>query len=246
MSVTTKLWARVGNQMFMISAVIGYAVKHKMDYFIPDKTIAPHIWPTYFPQFPKVPKHLEIMFEYNEPAHEYTEIPFHPSICIEGYFQSEKYFSHCRPDILSAFQIPYKKIEFVSIHVRRGDYLQYRDKHPPVTYEYIKEAVLMFIEKGYNSFVVCSDDIKWCRLMFKGLEVYGAVFTYSTTGDPILDLALMASCEHNICSNSSLSWWAYYLNQNPDKIGVMPEIWFGPGNSHLSTKDLYPEGIIKL
>lgn len=247
MSCTCKLWARMGNQMFMISAVIGYAVKHKMDYFIPDKTIAPHVWPTYFPQFPKAPKFFEKMFIYKEAGHNYTEIPYNYSICLEGYFQSEKYFSHCRQDIVNAFQIPYKKAEgFVSIHVRRADYLQYADKHPPVTYEYIKEAVLMFIEKGYKSFVVCSDDLKWCRVMFKGLEVYGAVFSYSSTNDPIQDLALMSCCEHNIISNSSFSWWAGWLNQNEDKIVVAPKIWFGPGNAHLSTIDLLPESWITL
>lgn len=242
--VTTNLFAGMGNQMFMLAAMLGYAKKHNMPYFAPRQTIAPHIWPTYFPQFPTgVPK--SHFFRYKEPEHSYTEIPFKENIEIEGYFQSEKYFNHCRQDIIDAFQIPYKRLDgFVSLHVRRGDYLKCPDKHPVITYEYIAEAVKYFIGKGYSSFLVCSDDIKWCRLNLKPLEVYGAVFTFSTETNPINDLALMSCCEHNIIANSSFSWWANYLNQNPDAICIAPKNWFGPGNSHLSTKDLYREGTI--
>lgn len=246
MGVTTKLWAGMCNQMFMIAATIGYAKKHGMQYFLPPTTIAPNIWPTYFPQFPtqRCPPHY---FTYKEPEHSYSDIPFHQHIQLEGYFQSEKYFDHCRKDVIDAFQIPWKQLDgFVTIHVRRGDYLNYPDKHPVVSYEYIASAVKHFIKLGYNSFVVCSDDIKWCRIQFKPLELFGAVFSFSSGHGPIEDLALLSCGEHFIGSNSSFSWWAYYLNQNPDKIGIFPEKWFGPGNSHLCTKDLYPEGVIKL
>lgn len=246
MSVTCKLWAQTGNQMFMISAVIGYSIKHKMNYFIPQQTIAPHVWKTHFPQFP-TGKTIGNFFHYKETEHYYQEIPAKQNIIIEGYFQSEKYFDHCRQEIIEAFQIPYKKLEgFVSIHVRRADYLKYPDKHPVVTYEYISEAVKLFIEKGYSSFVVCSDDIQWCRSNLKPLELFGATFSYSHNKEPIADLALMSCCEHNIISNSSFSWWSAWLNQNPDKKVIAPKIWFGNGNSHLNTKDLLPESWIKI
>lgn len=244
--VTTKLWAGLGNQMFMLAAMIGYAKKHNMQFFAPRHTIAPNIWRTYFPQFPikDLPQHFLI---YKEPVHSYTEIPFYENVCIEGFFQSERYFSHCRQDVLDAFQIPYKKLHgFVTLHIRRGDYLNYPDKHPVISYDYISEAVKHFISFGYKSFVVCSDDIKWCRIQLKPLELFGAVFSFSSGSGPIEDLALLSCGEHFIGSNSSFSWWAYYLNQNPDKIGFFPEKWFGPGNSHLSTVDLYPERVIKL
>lgn len=244
--VTCKLWAGLGNQMFMIAAVIGHARKHNQDYFIPRQTIAAHIWPTYFPQFPtgKVKPHF---FRYKEPEHHYTEIPHHANIELEGYFQSEKYFSHCRQEIIDAFQIPYKPLEgFVSLHVRRGDYLQYPDKHPVITYEYISTAVKYFIDKGYNSFVVCSDDIPWCRNNLEPLKLFGAEFSFSANNDHFADLALMSCCEHNIIANSSFSWWSAWLNQNPDKIVITPQTWFGIGNNHLSTVDLIPETWLKM
>lgn len=244
MGVTTKLWAQCGNQMFMLAAMIGYAKKHKMNFFAPPTTIAPHVWKTYFPQFPtqKCPPHY---FTYKESGHSYNEIPFREHIQLEGYFQSDKYFNHCRQDILNAFQIPWQPLEGqVSIHVRRGDYLLYPDKHPVVTIDYLRDAILYMANKGYRNFLVCSDDIPWCRQTFSGVE--GAYFTYSTKNDVYSDLALLSCCEHQICSNSSFSWWGYYLNQSPNKIGIFPERWFGPGNSHLSTKDIYPEGSLKM
>lgn len=244
MPATTKLWAQCGNQMFMIAATIGYAKKHGMNYFLPPTTISPHIWQTYFPQFPtqRCPPHY---FNYKEPEHCYNEIPYHEFIQLEGYFQSEKYFSHCRQDIIDAFQIPYQRLDgYVSIHVRRGDYLLYPDRHPVVTEQYLAAAIKYMAEKGFRQFVVCSDDIPWCRETFGRIK--GGTFSYSVKKSPIEDLALMSCCEHNIISNSSFSWWAAWLNQNPNKIVIAPSIWFGPGNSHLSVVDLIPESWIKL
>lgn len=244
MSVTTKLWAGMGNQMFMLAAGYAYGIKHKINFFAPRQTIAPHIWKTYFPQFP-TDNPRPHYFYYKEKEHHYEEIPFKENITIEGYFQSEKYFNNCRKEIIDAFQIPYKKLDgYVSIHVRRGDYLKYPDKHPVITYEYISESVKYFIEKGYKDFVVCSDDLPWCRANLKPLELFGASFSYSHNHEPIADLALMSCCEHNIIANSSFSWWSAWLNQNPEKIVIAPKVWFGPGNSHLSTKDLIPESWI--
>lgn len=236
----------MGNQMFMLSAGYAYSIKHKTSFFAPKQTVAPHIWKTYFPQFP-TGKANGNYFLYKEKEHYYQEIPEKENIIIEGYFQSQKYFDHCRQEILDAFQIPYKKLDgYVSIHVRRGDYLNYPDKHPVITYEYISAAVKFFLGKGYDAFVVCSDDVPWCRHNLKPLELFGASFSYSYNKEPIADLALMACCEHNIIANSSFSWWSAWLNQNPEKIVIAPATWFGPGNSHLSTKDLLPESWIKL
>lgn len=246
MSVTCKLWAQTGNQMFMLAAGYAYGIKHNMQFFAPKETIAPHVWKTYFPQFP-TGKPNGNFFHYKETEHFYQEIPAKQNIIIEGYFQSEKYFCDYRQEIIDAFQIPYKKLEgFVSVHVRRGDYLKYPDKHPPVTIEYLKEAIQYFIDLGYRSFVVCSDDIKWCREHLMPMELRSIVFSYSAGHSPIEDLALLSCAEHQIISNSSFSWWGAFLNQNHDKIVIAPKIWFGNGNSHLNTKDLLPESWITM
>jgi hypothetical protein len=247
--ITCKLIGRTANQMFQIAACIAYSKRTGMAYGIPRKSINEALWPASFHHFPDAPTSLNY-FDYKEPGFDYHQIPVLqlPShIRIEGYFQSELYFRDYRQDIINAFQIPWKPLTgYVSLHIRRGDYLQYADKHPPCSIEYITSAVQHFLDLGYSEFVVCSDDIKWCRVQLKTLEVLGANFSYSTEKEPIADLALMSCCEHNIIANSSFSWWAAWLNQNTEKVAIAPKFWFGPGNAHLNTSTLIPEGWITI
>ncbi len=61
------------------------------------------------------------------------------------------------------------------------------------------------------------------------------------------DLVDMSFCEHQIISNSTMSWWAAELNRNPRKVCIIPseQNWFGPDN-HLSVKDLYREEFVQI
>jgi hypothetical protein len=241
MPVTCKLIGRMGNQMFQVSAALAYAMRNELEFFMPASTVAPRVFPHYLAklrvaQREKVPTFYKV---YHEPSHRYHEIPYMPNVVLDGFFQSQKYFDDYRPQILDLFNelFPYRPlVGFVGLHVRRGDYLNFADKHPPVTYDYLRAAVLHFNGLGFKSFVVCSDDIPWCKENLRGLEVYTAHE----------DLALLACCEHQIISNSTFSWWAHYLNRNPDKICIAPELWFGAGNSNLDPQDIYFPNTIKL
>ncbi|MCX6713678.1 MAG: alpha-1,2-fucosyltransferase, partial [Candidatus Vogelbacteria bacterium] len=58
------------------------------------------------------------------------------------------------------------------------------------------------------------------------------------------ELVLMSKCKHNIIANSSFSWWSAWLNQNPNKIVIAPDIWFN--NNSIRIEDIIPPSWIKL
>ena len=62
---------------------------------------------------------------------------------------------------------------------------------------------------------------------------------------PYHDLYLMSMCKHNIICHSSFSWWAAYLNLNPNKIVVAPKHWVTK-KCGLNYKDVIPKEWIAL
>ena len=129
--------------------------------------------------------------------------------------------------------------EICSIHVRRGDYLTKPNIHPTQTINYYMDAVKLMSPN--TLFLVFSDDIGWCKDNFK--DFTNIVFIEGNSDYE--DLLLMSLCDNNIICNSSFSWWAAWLNQNPNKKVVAPKLWFGSGLNH-NTKDITPENWIEL
>lgn len=241
--VTCTIQGGLANCLFQIAMVLGYSLKHGIDYCIPLVNINPHYKgqkPYIFPGV-KYCNEIAKLPMYKEKGFTYEEIPYMDNVCFEsnfkaGGFQSWKYFGEYREEILKAFAIPYEKNEgTISIHIRRGDYVRLKTFHPPVTTEYIFSAIDYFKERGYKKFLVFSDDIDWCYGNISAID--GCEINFSEGRTELEDLALASSCEHNIGSNSTYSLWLHYLNQNPDKIGVFPQKWFGPSINH-DTKDL--------
>ena len=216
--ITCDLMGRLGNQLFQMAATICHAVSNGLDYCLPNATINERVWPKYVNVEP----------------------------CCNG---SAKNFRVCRDQILKLFGIKwnYKK-GWVSIHVRRGDYVVHHDKHPPVTMDYLALAIEYMYTRGYVNFLVFSDDILYCQKEFGliGAVFKDCIFEFSKGKSEIVDLEEMSGCEHNIIANSTFSWWAAWLNRNPKKIVIAPKIWFGPGNAHLDSKDIIPVEWIKL
>jgi len=115
----------------------------------------------------------------------------------------------------------------VSLHIRRGDYLSPENKAKfigPCTDEYYKAAMKYFMRKHPEvHFFVFSDDTEYA------MNKYGK--RKNTTimeqhEKDYFDLFYMSLCKHNITANSSFSWWAAWLNKNPNKKIICPSKWF--------------------
>lgn len=130
----------------------------------------------------------------------------------------------------------------VSIHFRRGDYLQVASLN--LTLDYYNEAISIFLEKfPYFKLLVFSDDIEWCKEVLVGDNIY-----FSEGNSNYVDMCMMTLCDHNIIANSSFSWWGAYLNTSPDKTVVCPQDYTGPSDkeSQFINKNYYPNSWIAI
>ncbi len=235
----------LGNMLFQIAATMNFASKLGVDFSFPNLNIHLNYLKEetkYNPNL-KCIKHYEHLFENLKTTNTPNRIkkinfPFHyvdweiPKDCmIEGFFQSEKYFINSRKEILKMFDLK-PKINMTSIHVRRGDYLKNPNYHTVLGGKYFDEAMSHFENQ---KFLIFSDDIGWCRSTFTGNR-----FDFYEGKNDLEEMMVMSSCEHNIISNSSFSWWGAWLNQNDKKKVIAPKNWFGP-KANLITQDIYCE-----
>lgn len=194
-------------------------------------------------------------YEVHEPHFHYSEklLSIPDGSNLNGYYQTEKYFGHIRTELSKILtfnrdvceqaesKMPFQldKVERVSIHLRRGDYAGLSQWHPVCDGEYYSTAINLFNNENNEMdkrFLIFSDDIDYCKHFFG--EHDGIV--YIENNHPYVDLCMMSMCEHNIIANSSFSWWAAWLNKNPNKTVIAPKKWFGPAYEGIhDTKDLY-------
>lgn len=241
-----SITGRLGNKLFLVAAMIGLAESND------DKLILPQ-W-KYKDVFPNIPtakvEQLQVNCQYHEPNFHYDKIPFKKdsNMHLHGYFQSEKYFDHCREAIRYYFspcaeiqaivdekwdeiQSIVKTDKTVLVQVRAGWGFD-NDYHGILPMEYFEKAFKKFPK---HRFIMFSDEIEKCKVDFNRHDIH---FVDNTNA--IIDLFLSAKCKHAIIPNSSFSWWAAWLMENSQKQVIAPKAWFGPkGRAANNTKDLY-------
>ena len=121
-----------------------------------------------------------------------------------------------------------KRYNSVSIHVRRGDYLNgyyYETLGKICDIAYYQRAIGTIKERVDNPhFYIFSDDPDYVT---ENLTIENATFVNFNRGnDSWQDMYLMSQCKHNIIANSTFSWWGAWLNNNPQKVVVAPSHWF--------------------
>jgi hypothetical protein len=233
---------RLGNQCYQASVAISLALRNNDDYLLPHCNIENALS---IPSNKFVPRtQLQSKPLYEEPHFHYKKIPYKKNLNLSGYFQAQDYFIDSRKTLCKLLRpriVPNPMKDTASLHVRRGDYLQ---SHLSGCFHNLKmdyyKAAMSIV--GAKKYLVFSDDTVWCKKHFVGPK-----FTVIEHNSPMVDLGMQMACEHNIIANSSFSWWAAWLNPNPDKKVIAPIKWFGPKliPTH-NTKDLIPGGWIKI
>lgn len=170
---------------------------------------------------------------------------YHPEILdfdqmyLSGYFACEKYYADILYDLREKIQFPVsdnpenrimaeemKNCESVSVHIRRGDYLNAEnaalfgnictDAYYVSAMERIKQEV------PDAHFYLFSDDIPYVKKKFAGENA--TIVDINHGQDSFYDMWLMSNCRHNICANSTFSFWGARLNPNENKIMIRPTI----------------------
>lgn len=240
---------QLGNKMFQVAAGVALALRTGTEFVKTSKNsvrdTAAHevVWKSISEY-----SGTENFYPYREAHYHYKQIaaPDKDTVLM-GYFQSSLYFEDYKQEILKLFsptpQVKQKVDELLkkytnseetcALHVRRGDYLNYPDSHPTQEVSYYEKAVSFFPKD--TLFVICSDDISWCRQNLSFLS--HKMFMEGNRNYE--DLYLMASCQHNIIANSTFSWWSAYMNSNLQKKVIAPKTVVGKSLSHLDTKDFY-------
>lgn len=193
-------------------------------------------------------------------------------IYLEGYWQTEKYFSGIADQVKAAFDVDrlltgrngdghdtadsqgvrlqirdylqqIGNTQSVSLHIRRGDYLTPENQAlfgNICTDAYYKEAMRRMREQYPGCrFFLFSNDKEWAREQLSCMDV--TVVDLPGASDHA-EFALMSKCKHHILANSSFSWWASYLNPNPDKTIFAPPKWLNGWDC----QDFYREDMLKI
>lgn len=194
-----------------------------------------------------------------EPHFHFSPVAYNApdNIYVDGYWQTEKYFSEIEGIIRTEFSFKnemgatakelfekIKQTNSVCINVRRGDFVT-NSFHGSYGVDYFQKANEIIDNKLSNyTYFIFSDEIEWCEenLKFDAPTVF---VSHKLAGNKFQDyLRLMAACKNFIIPNSSFAWWAVWLNQNNDKIVIAPKEWFS--DSSINTNDLVPSDWIRI
>ena len=175
------------------------------------------------------------------------------NIYLSGYWASENFFADSKELVRKKFTFSadcfnpellnkIKACNSVAIHIRRGDKVTRKDFLASDD-NYTRHAIEKISSLTQEiKFFVFSDDIAWCRENLP--KIYEADYTYIEGQTAQQDMALMSICKHVIMGPSTFSWWGAWLNDNPKKIIIAPDLnlWL-PGQ--IVSDDLLPSDWIR-
>lgn len=207
-----------------------------------------------FPLWPRslLTEILDIKFTYT------AEILNSPKLCyLAGYWQCGRYFLEISDQIRKDFQLAHplsagaqtvmariEKSNTISLHVRRGDYVESPNFLGTCSAEWYETTMaMMAAEVDTPKFFVFSDDLEWARANLPTTWPIEFVFLDGDNRD-CEDIHLMSLCRHHIIANSTFSWWGAWLNPDPNKRVIAPKNWFA--TPRVDSSDLLPPNWVKV
>ncbi|KAK0068826.1 galactoside 2-alpha-L-fucosyltransferase 1 [Biomphalaria pfeifferi] len=230
-SIVYTEYGQLGNAMFQYASIMGVAFMNNRLPLALKST-----------QLLKVFKISHVMrknfiFQSCHRVYESAYAKYHPEfehlperdICLNGFFQSYKYFHKYAKqikrefeflddiedqarDMLNILKISLVDRKLIGVHVRRGDKLnkKHRDQGECVAPEtYFQKAFRWMREHHGNvTFLVATDDVKWCKYVF---SKENDVIVLPPAYGPV-HMCLLSMCHHVIMSVGTFGWWIGWLS----------------------------------
>jgi len=249
--ISSFLMGGLGNQLFQISHALCQGLKHNRNViFQPNSAtnLQGNNTKIYVDNIFRNLNFQNQLLEYeviNEKSFGFSEInPSDNNTIFNGYFQSSKNFFgyddyikkifEPKEDFLDRIYDKYPSLtmdDTLSLHIRRGDYLNNPTIHPSVGLSFIKRGIEII--NNYSKVFIFSDD----KLYIKNNLQLDSMIIVDESQD-YEELWLMSICKNNIICNSTFSWWGSFLNKNINKKIIAPSKWFGQ-NGPSDYMDIY-------
>ena len=161
-----------------------------------------------------------------------------PGLILQSYYQYYpplEYYEHKIRSILLSGLENFKNIllekydesilkQSAFLHIRRGDYVAFSDRHflqPMNYYKYCIDILGKSVQKIY----LLSDDMEWVKSqdLFNDRDL----FEPFESEDELLSLSFMTLCKAGaICANSPFSWWGAFLGSYEKRSPIfVPKKW---------------------
>ncbi|XP_041355995.1 galactoside alpha-(1,2)-fucosyltransferase 2-like [Gigantopelta aegis] len=219
---------RMGNWMFQYASLLGIAAKNDRRPFVPlSNPLLKHFKLSFVESHNKKPNWVTLSEQCYACYDSKMEKLPKKNISLSKYLQSWRYFEDIRelvrreftfkPSIDRAAMEKFKQLfqnktkPVIAVHVRRTDMTtptETRMGYVTAPLSYVQNA-MTYMRRRYGNvtFLLASDDVKWCREKFaKSHDVI-----VIDKGDAAVDMATMSLCDHMIMTVGTYSWWTAWL-----------------------------------
>ena len=167
---------------------------------------------------------------------------------VRGFFQNfviaERFLKEFGKESLTLIQeskelqnrtFEVRKRNSIAIHIRRGDYLNYKDSFGVLDENYYLSALEMMLQKKEIEKVFIFSDSPDAVISFQQKVRLDSEIISPSDLKPSETLVLMSRCSAILTSNSTFSFWASMLAGHDDVI--YPEPWFRSSDEWLKSSE---------